>query len=190
MWYETPAPVTTASIPTGLSRCQRPLWVLIVGWISGEDPIDPEVMSARGFCGIGPTGKTPHSDRSRALGTLRRSPADCLCTIADHLRYRTPPCYASKQKMGLLKFCVKPGGIECLSHRPDPREALYQLLLRRMRFACIARLLYLPGSIEGELRIQSILPGCAKRQGRFSVRKSFEDMLRTPVGLFSSSTES
>ena len=27
----------------------RGLWVLIVGWISGEDPIDPEVMSAREF---------------------------------------------------------------------------------------------------------------------------------------------
>ena len=26
-----------------------PVWVLIVGWISGEDPIDPEVMSAREF---------------------------------------------------------------------------------------------------------------------------------------------
>ena len=31
----------------------RGLWVLIVGWISGEDPIDPEVMSTRESCGIG-----------------------------------------------------------------------------------------------------------------------------------------
>ena len=42
----------TKPLPTG------GLWVLLVGWISGEDPIDPEVMSAREFCGIGPPAGT------------------------------------------------------------------------------------------------------------------------------------